>query len=176
MPRSHEDRFNPAINEGQGCGPKTRRLERNRDEDLNGWSCKMWPCRHSPGRCKKSWITWELINLVNNGINYQPQLVTPDFWTINSTSMITFAGSNQLEILARSWHTTLNTRSREALLREKRLTPLTPAAQFLGFVELLLPYRKRVTTCGMPLIIILKLWTWKITFQSNIKPERCLCK
>ena len=28
--------------------------------------------------------TWDVWNLVNNGINYQPQLVSlPDFWTIN---------------------------------------------------------------------------------------------
>ena len=33
---------------------------------------------------KKSCTTWDVYNLVNTGINYQPQLVQ-DFWTINST-------------------------------------------------------------------------------------------
>ena len=84
--------------------------------------------------------TWDVPNLVNNGINYQPW--SPDFWTINSTKLgVLFAiqsnSNSQLAATSDSW------RVHSASIRRWRKATSSLKAQ-LSSVSL--PTRIRVVT------------------------------
>ena len=59
---------------------------------------------------KSQTATWHVWNLVNSGINHQPQLVSlPNFWTINSTTFgatetFRITGDPTRRVVSVVWH------------------------------------------------------------------------